>query len=90
MPLKTIVVAVIIAAIVLVSGLILLGLAGDFLVDWAWFSAVGYLSVFWTILSAKTVVFFAVFVCSGAFLVSGFGSCGAGVCGCGCAPPSGP
>ncbi len=68
MPLKTIVVAVIIAAIVLVSGLILLGLAGDFLVDWAWFSAVGYLSVFWTILSTKTVVFFAVFVCSGAFL----------------------
>ncbi len=68
MPLKTIVVAVIIAAIVLVSGLILLGLAGDFLVDWAWFSAVGYLSVFWTILSTKTVIFFAVFVCSGAFL----------------------
>lgn len=68
MPLKAIVVALLIAAIVLVSGLTLLGLAGDFLVDWAWFSAVGYLSVFWTILSAKTVVFFAVFVCSGAFL----------------------
>ena len=68
MPLKAIVVAVIIAAIVLVAGLTLLGLAGDFLVDWAWFSAVGYLSVFWTILSAKTVIFFAVFVWSSAFL----------------------
>lgn len=68
MPLRAIVVAAIIAAIVLVSGLILLGLAGDFLVDWAWFSAVGYLSVFWTILGAKAVIFFAVFVFSSAFL----------------------
>src|SRR6202049_1125317 len=68
MPLKAIVVAVIIAAIILVAGLTLLGLAGDFLVDWAWFSAVGYLSVFWTILGAKTVIFLAVFVWSSAFL----------------------
>jgi uncharacterized protein len=68
MPLRGIVVAAIIAAIVLVAGLILLGLAGDFLVDWAWFSAVGYLSVFWTILGAKAVIFFAVFVGSSAFL----------------------
>src|SRR6266496_5672298 len=65
---RAIVVAVIIAAIVLVSGLILLGLVGDFLVDWAWFSAVGYLSIFWTILGAKGVIFFAVFVGSSAFL----------------------
>jgi hypothetical protein len=36
------VVAAIIAAIVLVVGLPLLGLVGDFLVDWARFSAVGY------------------------------------------------
>ena len=68
MPLKAIVVAVIIAAIVLVAGLTLLGLVGDFLVDWAWFSAVGYLSVFWTILGAKAVIFLAVFVWSSAFL----------------------
>jgi hypothetical protein len=41
--------------------LIVLGVASSFLVDWAWFSAIGYLNVFWTILGGKTVLFFAVF-----------------------------
>src|SRR5436190_685378 len=65
---RAVVVAAIIAAIVLVVGLILLGLAGDFLVDWAWFLAVGYPSVFWTVVGAKTVVLVAVFAGSAAFL----------------------
>jgi uncharacterized protein len=54
--------ALIIAALVLAVGLIVLGLTGDFLVDWLWFSATGYLPVFWTTIGAKTAVFFAVLV----------------------------
>src|SRR5436190_1672633 len=70
---RAVVVAAIIAAIVLVVGLILLGLTGDFLVDWAWFLAVGYPSVFWTLVGAKAIVFLAVFVGSAAFLgLNGF------------------
>ncbi len=40
-----------IAAIVVGICLILLGLASDFLVDWLWFSSVGYLQVFLTAIS---------------------------------------
>ena len=39
-----------------------LGLASNFLVDWTWFSSVGFLGVFWTIVGAKSVLFGAVFV----------------------------
>ena len=37
--------------------LIALGLASDFLVDWLWFSAIGYFGVFWTIFRAKAFLF---------------------------------
>jgi hypothetical protein len=37
-------------------------LLGDFLVDWLWFSAIGYLNVFWTIIIAEAEVFFSVFL----------------------------
>ena len=57
-----------VAVIVIVACLIVLGLASSFLVDWAWFSAVGYLSVFWTILGAKAALFFAVFAASAVLL----------------------
>ena len=53
-------VGLIIAAIVVGIGLILLGLAGDFLVDWLWFFSIGYLQVFLTTIGAKAVVFLAV------------------------------
>jgi uncharacterized membrane protein (UPF0182 family) len=56
------------AIAVVVSALIALGLTADFLVDWAWFSAVGYLSVYWTILGGKILLFLAVFGVSTAFL----------------------
>ena len=56
-----------VAVIVILACLIVLGLASSFLVDWAWFSAIGYLNVFWTILGGKAVLFFTVFVGS-AFL----------------------
>src|ERR1700680_3172244 len=54
------VVQLIIAAFVGGICLILLGLASDFLVDWLWFSSIGYLQVFLTTIAAKAVVFLAV------------------------------
>jgi uncharacterized protein len=54
----------VLAIAVVVAALIVLGLTTDFLVDWAWFSAVGYLSVYWTILGGKILLFLAVFVVS--------------------------
>lgn len=47
-----------------VLGLIVLGRAGDTLVDWLWFASIGYAGVFWTLFTARTVVFLAVFVVS--------------------------
>ena len=56
---------VIVAFIVAVgSTLIALDLATSFLVNWNWFSSVGYLGVYWTIIVAKIVLFFATFVIS--------------------------
>ncbi len=54
------------AIAIIVACLILLGLASSFLVDWAWFSSVGYLAVFWTIISVKSALFSAIFVASAA------------------------
>ena len=62
------VVALLIAIIVVVTCLILLGTMASFLVDWLWFSAVGYLHVFWTIIIAKAEVFLAVFVATASIL----------------------
>jgi uncharacterized protein len=45
-----------------VTCLILLGLTADVLVDWLWFSSVGYLGVFWTTIVAEAEVFLAVCV----------------------------
>src|SRR6202048_4646823 len=59
-PRRSAMVVIIIAAIVAGIGLILLGLASDLLVDWLWFSSIGYLQVFVTTIGAKAVVFFAV------------------------------
>ena len=47
------------AVIILVS-IVMLGRVGSLAVDWAWFSSVGYGSVFWTVLGAKAIVFAAV------------------------------
>ncbi len=48
--------------------LILLRLTGRFLVDLLWFSAVGYLDTFWTIFTAKAILFLVVFASSTLFL----------------------
>src|SRR5271163_2630837 len=60
--------ALIIAGIIGAIGLILLGLTGDFLVDWLWFSAVGYLPVFWTTIGAQAEVFSVVFIATAIIL----------------------
>jgi hypothetical protein len=59
-PRQSAVVRLIIAAVFVGICLILLGLASDFLVDWLWFSSIGYLQVFLTSIGAKAIVFFAV------------------------------
>ena len=66
---RRIVAAAIVAIAVVV---VVVGLLSNLLVDWLWFSSVGYFAVFRTIVLAKTVVFFFVFVASGlCFWVSG-------------------
>ena len=49
---------------VIVASLIVLGRASGFLVDWAWFSTIGYVGVFWTVFATKAVLFTAVFAVS--------------------------
>jgi uncharacterized protein len=66
--------ACLIVAIILV--VICLILLGDFLVDWLWFSAIGYLNVFWTIIIAEAEVFFSVFVATAMILwINGWFAC---------------
>ncbi len=60
MPLKGIGVAI---AVVLAS-LVVLGRAGSVVVDWAWFSTIGYVGVFWRVFATKAALFLAVFVVS--------------------------
>jgi uncharacterized protein len=66
-------IAITVAITGVIVALIVLGLTTDFLVDWAWFSAIGYLPVYWTILGAQTLLFLATFVGSATVLcVNGF------------------
>src|SRR4051794_36216677 len=51
-------VGLMIAAVAVGIFLILLRLASDLLVDWLWFSSIGYLQVFLTSIGAKAAVFF--------------------------------
>ena len=67
-PGRSAVVGLIIAAIFAAICLIVLGLASDLLVDWLWFSSIGYLQVFLTSIGAKAAVFFAVFVATAIIL----------------------
>src|SRR5713226_9464518 len=67
-PRQIAVVGFIIAAVVAGICLILLWLASDFLVDWLWFSSIGYLQVFWTTIGAKAVVLFAVWTATAVIL----------------------
>jgi len=53
-----------VAIAIIVASLIVLGRASGFLVDWAWFSTIGYVGVFWTVFATKAVLFTAVFAVS--------------------------
>jgi uncharacterized membrane protein (UPF0182 family) len=75
-----------ITAAVVAICLILLGVMGDFLVDWLWFSAIGYLGVFWTTIFAEAAVFFAVFLV-GRFHGSNHMPTKIGPSGCSCEMP---
>ena len=56
-----------------VTALALLSMASKFLVDWVWFSAIGYPDVFWTLISTKVCIFVVVFIVSAAvMLANGF------------------
>src|ERR1700693_6138534 len=57
-----------IAAVAVSVCLILLGLVSDLLVDWLWFSSIGFLQVFLTTITAKAVVFFAVWTATASIL----------------------
>jgi uncharacterized membrane protein (UPF0182 family) len=57
-----------IAFAVFVVVLIALGRASSLVVDWVWFSSVGYAGVFWTVFATKAVLFIAVLVVSALLL----------------------
>ncbi|KFC70132.1 hypothetical protein FG93_03148 [Bosea sp. LC85] len=67
-PRQNAVVRLIIAAVAVGVCLILLGLASDLLVDWLWFSSIGYLQVFWTTTGAEVVVLLAVWTATAVVL----------------------
>ena len=58
---------------VVVGALIVAGRLTGVVVDWLWFASIGYVDVFWTTLSAKALLFAAVFVVSASVIAaSGF------------------
>jgi uncharacterized membrane protein (UPF0182 family) len=57
----------IIAAVIIIF-VWLARVAGELLVDWLWFSSVGYLQVFWTSLAAEAAVFGGVFTATAVVL----------------------
>src|ERR1700676_592239 len=62
-----------ITAVVVVAGLSVIGRITGVLVDWLWFSSIGYVDVFWTVFSARALLFVAVFAAStGTIWASGF------------------
>ena len=52
------------AFVIISAGLVALRSAAEVLVDWFWFSALGYPEVFWTVLRAKVALFLAVIAAS--------------------------
>ena len=49
-----------VAIAVVVASFVVLGRAGGVVVDWAWFSTIGYVGVFWTVFATKAALFMAV------------------------------
>jgi uncharacterized membrane protein (UPF0182 family) len=61
-PRRNVVVALLTIAIAVAISLVLLGFTGAILVDWMWFSEIGYFQVFWTTIGAKAGVFLVIFL----------------------------
>jgi uncharacterized membrane protein (UPF0182 family) len=60
-------------AVAVVGGLIVAGRITGVVVDWLWFSSIGYVDVFWTVMSARVFLFVAVFAASASVIgASGF------------------
>jgi hypothetical protein len=57
-----------VATAAVVVSLVVLARASSLLVDWAWFSTVGYVGVFWTVFATKAVLFTAVYAVSALLL----------------------
>src|SRR5262245_48943617 len=60
--------ALLVVVALLVTCLILLELVASFLVDWLWFSAVGYLDIFWIRIVAEAEIFIVVFIATSIIL----------------------
>jgi uncharacterized membrane protein (UPF0182 family) len=56
------------AALAIAVLLFVLSGVGNLVVDWAWFSSVGYVGVFWTAFATKAAVFGVVFAVSALIL----------------------
>ncbi|MEW6643986.1 MAG: UPF0182 family protein [Pseudomonadota bacterium] len=67
-PGQSVLVGSLIAAVAIIALLLLIRLGGDVLVDWLWFSSIGYLQVFLTTLTAQGVVFAVVFAATAVIL----------------------
>src|SRR5215472_13424095 len=59
---------IVLAGAAIIAGLIVLGLISGFLVDWLWFSSLGFAAIFWTVIAAKVALFAVVFVATAAVL----------------------
>jgi uncharacterized membrane protein (UPF0182 family) len=57
-----------VAVVIFIICVILLTIFAGFLVDWLWFSEVGYLDVFWTTIVAEVAIFIAVFIATSIML----------------------
>ena len=55
---------------VIAAILTFVGALSDILVDWTWFSALGYVDVFWIVLTAKVALFTTVLVASTTVLLA--------------------
>jgi uncharacterized membrane protein (UPF0182 family) len=58
------------AVAAIITSLTVLGVVCDVIVDWTWFSAIGYRDVFWTTLCTKALLFLTVFAAT-AFILWG-------------------
>lgn len=69
-PWRGAVVALLIGAVLVALGFVVMSLASGIVVDWLWFSTLGYASVFWMLIGTKAAVFTVVFAATAIILWS--------------------